>query len=523
MNITAEAKVGLLVIVAFALLTYASVQLGDLRLDGDNYYAVEFAFEDVAGLNRGARVKMSGVSIGSVDSILLENGKVIVSASVERKYPVAENAPARILTEGVLGEKYLSIDHVPGARAFLGDGQRSQHFNSREGTEDLMATLGKVAADVSQITENLRTSIGSPQTNENINEMIFYLRELSFNLSQIVAANQENLNRTLDNVAHISETLREITTRNEHNINALIENMEVLTRSLRQQTPEVMSSARSAFDSADGAFGELHGILAENRADIRTTTHNFGQLSGDLSTTSRHLSEITEKINSGDGTLGKLVNTDELHESLLAASRGIEELTGMIGGLRTDITVRSEFLTEQSENRGIFNVRLTPEGTNRFYDIGLVATPFGRDSRTIKRTVVTDNTTGTVTSDTTTLEDKNDYSFEFNAMFGFVPRENLEFRLGLMETTFGAGVSYVPPWFDRRLRVSAEAFDFSPRQDDMETHLKFYGDLYLSENFFFTAGYDDPLNDHRKSPFVGVAFTFTDEYIKYLLGGMSLP
>lgn len=72
MNITAEAKVGLLVIVAFALLTYASVQLGDLRLDGDNYYAVEFAFEDVAGLNRGARVKMSGVSIGSVESILLE-------------------------------------------------------------------------------------------------------------------------------------------------------------------------------------------------------------------------------------------------------------------------------------------------------------------------------------------------------------------------------------------------------------------------------------------------------------------
>ncbi|MBB5020752.1 MlaD family protein [Desulfurispira natronophila] len=522
MNITSEAKVGLLVIVAFALLTYFSVQLGELRLGRDSYYSAEFPFENVSGLNRGARVKMAGVTIGEVETIELDNGTVIVTALIDKNYPVARHAPASILTEGVLGEKYLSIDFVSGDE-HLGDGQRSEHFNYSSGADDIMAALGKVAGDVSEITDNLKTSLGSPQTNENINEMIFYLRELSYQLHQVIVDNQDNVNRSMGNIAQITETLRDMTQRNERNIDALIENLEVLTRSLRSKTPGVMESADGAFRQADSAFGELHGILAENRMDIQESARNINFLTGELGTTSRNLSEITNKIRQGEGTLGKLATTNELHDSLLAASRGIEELTGNISGIRTDITVRPEFLTEHSETRGIFNVRLTPQGTNRFYDVGLVATPFGRDSRTVKRTRVYDHDTDSFTVDTTTTEDKNDYSFEFNALFGFVPRDNLEFRLGLLETTFGMGVSYVPTWFDNRLRFSAEAFDFSPRQEDVDTHLKFYSDIYLTENFHFTVGYDDPLNDDRKSPFAGVAFTFTDEYIKYLLGRMPTP
>lgn len=49
----------------------------------------------------------------------------------------------------------------------------------------------------------------------------------------------------------------------------------------------------------------LSELIAENRTDIRKTVSN--------------ISEITEKINNGNGTLGKLINDDEVHKNVNTA------------------------------------------------------------------------------------------------------------------------------------------------------------------------------------------------------------
>lgn len=548
MRFNAEAKVGVLIIVSFAFLVYMSVQLGTLRLDGRNYYQVRLPFESVGGLNRGAGVKMAGVKIGSVDEIALEEGRVLVTVSIQRAYRVPDDVRAEIRTEGVLGEKFLELEYRLDGEP-LDDGATA-HVVNRATSDDLMGAFGKVADDVSDITSNLKRSLGNPQTNDNINELIYQFKELSTNLNALVVANRQSVDATMENLSDITNTLKHmiernesqvdqtmgnltqitevvkgITVQNEQKINALITNLEIFSSILRDRGVGVVNELEGTLRSAGGAFGELDGILTENREDLREVTRNVNALTSKLNRASTDIQDISEKINHGDGTLGKLVNSDALHESLVGAAKGIESLTGKIEQFKTDITLRSEFLTEVSETRGTLAVRVTPPQRSRFYEIGLVSTPFGRNSRTERRTLTYDHQAAGLVSDISTIEDENKYSLEYNALFGFIPYEDLELRVGLMETTFGVGASYVLPWFGKNIRVGMEAFDFNPQSNDSKnnnTHLKFTTDYHISNAFYLTAGFDDPLNPARRSPFAGVAFTFSDENLKYLAGKIPM-
>ncbi len=65
-----------------------------------------------------------------------------------------------------------------------------------------------------------------------------------------------------------------------------------------------VDGALGQFSGSDGLLGKINTLLDENRAQIRDTTTN--------------LQQITNKVNQGEGTLGRLVNDPKLHDELLA-------------------------------------------------------------------------------------------------------------------------------------------------------------------------------------------------------------
>jgi phospholipid/cholesterol/gamma-HCH transport system substrate-binding protein len=72
---------------------------------------------------------------------------------------------------------------------------------------------------------------------------------------------------------------------------------------------------------------------------------------------------------------------------------------------------------------------------------------------------------------------------------------------------------------DRRLGLSFEAFDFG-RERDLDPHLRLTGRWALGKYIVVRAGYDDPLVDEFRSPFVGAGIRWTDDDLKYLLGSV---
>ena len=164
-----------------------------------------------------------------------------------------------------------------------------------------------------------------------------------------------------------------------------------------------------------------------------------------------------------------------------------------------------------------FGVDVDPQ-SGRFYRVGLVDDPRGRvRSKTTVETVTgPDGVPATTRTENIEIENKT----TLNAQLGFV-FSDLRLRGGLFESTGGAAVDY--DLFQRKLRLSLEAFDFS-RPEEVDPHLRLLGRFFVFDRWYVVGGYDDFLlrDLDRDSLFLGAGVTWTDEDLKYLLGSVPL-
>jgi phospholipid/cholesterol/gamma-HCH transport system substrate-binding protein len=110
---TVDLSVGIFIILGVLCLGYISVSFGNLNVLGGGQYQVEAVYSSVAGLNENTEVEMLGIRIGSVNQIWLEDYKAHVKLGIDRDVTIPKGSIASIKTEGLLGEKYVSIS--PGA------------------------------------------------------------------------------------------------------------------------------------------------------------------------------------------------------------------------------------------------------------------------------------------------------------------------------------------------------------------------------------------------------------------------
>lgn len=122
---TIEISVGAFVLAGILALVVLAVQVSGITDGGArDSYQVTARFSNVAGLSLRAKVAMSGVTIGRVRAISVDTqrGQAIVAMEIDRAAgQITADAGAKIVTEGVLGAKYITI--VPGGdEEFLDEG-----------------------------------------------------------------------------------------------------------------------------------------------------------------------------------------------------------------------------------------------------------------------------------------------------------------------------------------------------------------------------------------------------------------
>ncbi len=110
-----EWRVGLFVFIALAALTLLVVKAGDFYLKPG--YSIRIVFNQVQGIDKGAPVKLAGVSVGeltSISAVRNEAGetKVEAIARIDQGIYLEQDAEIRINSSGLLGEKYVEI--LPG-------------------------------------------------------------------------------------------------------------------------------------------------------------------------------------------------------------------------------------------------------------------------------------------------------------------------------------------------------------------------------------------------------------------------
>jgi phospholipid/cholesterol/gamma-HCH transport system substrate-binding protein len=101
----------LLVAVLFLCYVYVSVDTKIFKKDSFQLYA---RFDNVDGLITGSKVKLSGVDIGTVKSISLDDDSLyaLVIMSFDKNFKLPDDTEASVQVEGLLGGSYISI--IPG-------------------------------------------------------------------------------------------------------------------------------------------------------------------------------------------------------------------------------------------------------------------------------------------------------------------------------------------------------------------------------------------------------------------------
>jgi len=103
-------------------------------------FHVTGSFTNIGGLQPGAAVKMAGVPIGSVESVVVKPGAVeaTVTLAIDKRYSqIPDDSSAAVFTSGLIGSQYVAIQ-PGGSPEYLADGDSFVLTQSALQLEDLI-------------------------------------------------------------------------------------------------------------------------------------------------------------------------------------------------------------------------------------------------------------------------------------------------------------------------------------------------------------------------------------------------
>ena len=490
-SLSSEAKVGLFVLVAMIILGYMSIQVGKQTFGLRKGYVVEASFSNAAGLERDASVQIAGVEVGRVEAIRLKDGMAFVTMRIRPDVNLEKDVSVSMKTHGILGDKYVEITPGTKGEAYLADGEEITKVQRTADIDRLLNQIGAIADDIKSVTGSLSKVMGGEAGEATLGAILDNIRQLSHNLNAVVKNNEANISAMLENSRQLTANLNRIVTQNDEKIAKTLDNLKSASKEM-EKTFAALSDVTESIKKGEGTLGQL--VKDKAMADK-------------LSNTMASLQDITEKINQGKGSIGRLINEEDTVNNLNESLSGINRYVTKAEQFRTFLSYRGEYLFDKSEGKSYLDLKIQPK-EDIFYVVGLVSDPRGR--RTIR-----DTTTGGVTTHT---EEWDKQGLLFNVQIG-KRWKDIVLKGGFFESTGGIGLEYLT--FNDRLKLSFEAFDFS---SDRRTHLKAAAEYRLFKHLYLTAGWDDFISDQgNRSPFAGLAIRFEDEDLKYLITSTPIP
>ncbi|MGA9637888.1 MlaD family protein, partial [Flavobacterium sp.] len=284
MKLSREIKTAILLIASILLFIwgYSFLKGKDLF---SSYKTFFVEYENVEGLSSSAPVTLNGLVIGKINGITInhETGKLLVKLLIKTEFPITKTSAALIYEPGFIGGKQISIE---------------PNFQDKE----LAVTGDRLIGGVRLgLTEKLTTELVPLQAK---------VMKLMENADQLITG----VNNVLDKKAQ-----------------------EDLKKSLAE-----MSQTMEEFHKASAS---MNSILDDNKTQIKGVVTNFNKISSNFSKISdsinkanlgktiRNLNNTVVKVNgimagleSGRGTMGKLLKDDAMYTNFNKTSKELEVL-----------------------------------------------------------------------------------------------------------------------------------------------------------------------------------------------------
>ncbi len=147
-----ETTVGIFLALGLILIGYMTVKLGHVNLFGDDTYSLNARFTSVSGLREGSTVDMLGIEIGKVDKLAIDQAdqRAVVRMRIKKNIRIYDDAVVSVKTEGLIGDKYLSVDPGGGGEVLPPGGT----ITETQPALDIESLVGKYAFGDVKKTDN---------------------------------------------------------------------------------------------------------------------------------------------------------------------------------------------------------------------------------------------------------------------------------------------------------------------------------------------------------------------------------
>lgn len=209
-----EIKVGIFVTAGTVLTMFAILLLGgaDSIFKRSITYSTHFVAVD--GLIVGAKVVIGGLTIGAVSDFDLddESKNIKVTLKVEKKFEswIREDSMAEMLTQGVLGDKYLSLTSGSPDKAQLKDGAEIPVRPTKDISQfltkgdQLMVSLNSIASSLDRVLKNFEAGHRSERVFDGLAQTA---KNLASATQKLDSTTLKNLNGILEKINSGTGTL----------------------------------------------------------------------------------------------------------------------------------------------------------------------------------------------------------------------------------------------------------------------------------------------------------------------------
>jgi len=240
-------------------------------------------FKDVKGLREGDKVRLSGIDIGTVNSLsIMQDNRVYVLMSIEQEQAIFVKNDSRvtIASEGLMGSKVVMI--LPGKP----DADPVSEFDTlltieQVDIDDIIQKINSSSDNIEIVTDELVSITQKINRGDGIFGKIFTDTSLT-----------QNLDDATRNIAHITDNLYELTDK----------------------------------------INQGEGIIGKIFADTSLSTE-MGNAGMNMNEIANNLAEITDKINRGEGIFGRMFTDTSLTNNLYVTSENLQSTSVSLSGL----------------------------------------------------------------------------------------------------------------------------------------------------------------------------------------------
>lgn len=268
-----KVRLGLFIFGGLALFVFAVFIIGKQKNLFNPVFKLTTTFYNVSGLQVGNNVRFSGINVGTVDNIRIENDSTVrvdILVRQEIKQFIKKDCEVSIGSEGLIGDRLLVISQSTSKAQPVKDGQQLASNEPVE-MDAIIASFQVSAKNTEVITQELANLTLKVNSGRGTLGRLIYDSTIAQNISQTIV----NFKNTSNGFGQIMEATK-------HDIASIMSSLQVTADNAKvstQQFEEIMIR----INSGQGTIGRLiNDSVTSNNIDstilnIRNTTKGLDE------------------------------------------------------------------------------------------------------------------------------------------------------------------------------------------------------------------------------------------------------